>query len=141
MHKTGLSTRLLPGLKSEYAIVSLPRWAWIWLDDHIERYYANGYEEFIHDYQSFIESDTDLIHYLELLAHDLQEQSMREDHNLANDNEIYASAIWLRPYKPQKNRSEKAFKFPIIFQVFKFLPHATDMQTLWQRKNYEKYNY
>lgn len=135
---THRATRIIPGLKSEYAIVSLPANEWYWIDQLVESAYRNGYEGFMRETRKHLTHEEDLEMFLATVAWDMQEKSMRREHNLSNDNDVmkmYERETWLK----QSPNYPKSFTFPTIFQVFKFLPHATDMETLWQRRNYRKY--
>ena len=136
---TGISTRILPGLKAEYDIVSLPCWAWYWIDLHVEYCYANGYSDFVNHNRALLSDTVDLATFMSVLAMDLRDTQLRAHHNLANDNDFYNNIEKLAGDDEDKRNYPKAFQFPTIFQVFKFLPHATDMATLWQRQNYHKH--
>lgn len=139
MRGRSIITRILPGLTSEYAIVGLPQWAWLWIDDHVEELYANDYRQFIDDTKGVLEDEAELTDFLSLMASDLRDYQLRDMHNLANDNDVLNSNCPFRYAQNITPVSPPAFKFPTIFMVFKFIPHATDLKTLWLRKNYSKY--
>lgn len=136
MNRTISSTRILPGLLSEYAIVALPSWAWNWIDDHVEKAYANDYGQFIKDARQYLNCDSDLPSFLSLIAEDLRDSRLRDMYHLANDNDIITSLTSLKPKRERSKKYPRSFKFPTIFQIFKFIPHATDMNTLWNRRHY-----
>lgn len=125
----------LPGkIASEYAIVSMPRTAWYWLDEIVARHYPNG------GIQSLVNQFPDktqegLISTLGDLARSYCEDQMAELYALANDNErLFPKPIKVNPghpYTPDfKNR------MPSVYQLFRFMPHATYLTTVWERRNY-----
>ncbi|MEM6780722.1 MAG: hypothetical protein AAF569_02545 [Pseudomonadota bacterium] len=132
--------RILPGLISQYTIVALPTWAWIWIDDHVRTTYANDYGSFIKDAGEILKCDSELPSFLSLIATDLRDHKMRNLYNLANDNDILLDFKNNKKRKQRSKRYPRSFSFPTIFMVFKFMPHATDMKTLWHRRNYHKYS-
>lgn len=132
------TTRILPGLVSEYTIVALPSWAWIWIDEHVSNTYENDYSRFIRDTRAVLNCDSELPTFLSLVATDLRDHKMRSLYNLANDNDLLQDVQVGRHRRQRSEKYPKSFKFPTIFMIFKFIPHATDMKTLWHRKNYSK---
>lgn len=132
------STRILPGLVSEYTIVALPSWAWMWIDDHVSRSYGNDYTRFIQDTRHLLSCDSELPSFLSLVATDLRDNKMRSLYNLANDNDILLDCQAPKPRKARSKKYPVTFNYPNIFMIFKFIPHATDMQTLWSRKHYKR---
>lgn len=132
------TTRILPGLVSQYTIVALPSWAWVCIDEHVSSIYENDYARFINDTRSILTCDSELPSFLCLVATDLRDHKMRDLYNLANDNDILLDVQEGRHRRGRSARYPKSFKFPTIFMIFKFIPHATDMKTLWHRRNYSK---
>lgn len=132
------STRILPGLVSEYTIVALPSWAWIWIDDHVTQTYGSDYKKFIKDTQQVLKCDSELPSFLSMIATDLRDHKMRHLYNLANDNDILLSLNTKKRARGRSKKYPKNFRFPTIFMVFKFMAHATDMKTLWHRRNYNR---
>lgn len=135
--QSNLATRILPGLASEYTIVSLPQWAWMWIDDHVEIVYENDFHAFINETRHIVKDEKQLGEFLSLMASDLRDHQMRTIHNLANDNNVLDST---NPVPIQNTTPRhKPLQFPTILMVFKFLPHATDLKTIWARRNYQKF--
>lgn len=129
-----ITTRIIPGLTAEHQIVSLPYWAWFWLEDFMVQNrisYKGIYKTF--------GSGGDLSQTLHNLAELHHEYSMREIYNLANDNEIENSEfVTLLNAKPQKKKRE--LNLPKIYKLFGFMSCATTLEAVWKRKNYEESN-
>jgi len=127
-----LTSRVIPGLKSEYRIVSLPFWAWFWLDDFMQQHRIS--------YQGMLDTfgcDGDINETLRNIAELHQDHCMRGAHNLANDN------IFLEAGKKKKRKSLRniqSYNFPKIYRLFKFIPCTTTLDSIWTRKNYDEYN-
>lgn len=131
-----LTTRIIPGLSSQYQIVSLPYWAWFWLDDFMRQHrisYKGIYKTFV--------NGGDVNQTLHHLAELHQEYSMRERHNLANDNE-FENSDYLRRlnHKNAKSQKNKQLVFPKIYKLFGFMSCATTLEAVWKRRNYEDSN-
>lgn len=136
-------TRILKdisSLSSQYAIISMPRTAWYWLDDLVQRRYpVGGYRALI---GAFEPQNTDgqiaLPVKLREAAQQHCDQRMAELYNLANDNDAPLAAkrpalekILARPEAPGHS-----LKLPTILKLFHFMPHATYLTTVWERRNY-----
>lgn len=130
-----VTTRIIPGLKSEYQIVSLPYWAWFWLEDFMQQHkisYRGIYETF------GLENDiSETLRHLAELHH---EYSMREVYNLANDNDLEEEdyVTYLNVPRPEKKLHE--FNLPKIYKLFGFMSCATTLDAVWSRRNYEESN-
>ena len=129
-------TRILPGLSSEYTIVALPSWACVWIDDHVQHSYDNDYSKFMKEAGEILKCDSEIPSFLSLVATDLRDHKMRKLYNLANDNDILQDFSDNVSRKPRSTKYPKSLKFPTLYMIFKFIPHATDMKTLWSRRNY-----
>jgi hypothetical protein len=127
-----LTSRVIPGLKSEYRIVSLPFWAWFWLDDFMLQHRIS--------YQGMLDSfggKGDVNNTLKKIAELHQDHCMRGAHNLANDNAFLeafetkdiTSTAWSKPYV-----------FPQVYKLFDFIPCVTTLEAIWSRKNYNEHN-
>lgn len=131
-----LTTRIIPGLSSQYQIVSLPYWAWFWLDDFMQHHcisYKGIYDIFV--------TEGNVNQTLHHLAELHQEYSMRERHNLANDNEFENSDYVRRlNHKTAKTRKTKELTLPKIYKLFGFMSCATTLDAVWKRRNYEESN-
>lgn len=141
MNNPILSTRILPGLTAEHAIVALPSWAWIWIDDYVTRCYNNDYAAFIADAGVILKNDEQSLSlFLSTLAEDLRDFQMRNHYYLANDNIPDRNSLRrITLTRGHKRSYPRQLKFPTIFKLFKFVAHATDMQTIWQRKHYHEF--
>ena len=128
-----LTTRIIPGLKAEYQIVSLPYWAWFWLEDFM-RHHKINYKGI---YKTF-ETEENIGQTLHNLAELHQEHTMRELHKLANDNEPQ-QAEYVTYLKDTARRKEmKQLNLPKIYKLFGFISCYTTLDAVWQRKNCEE---
>ena len=132
-----ITTRIIPGVTSEHQIISLPYWAWFWLEDFMIQNkicFKGIYETF--------ESTGDLNQTLHNLAELHQEYSMREIYNLSNDNDIEDNefAIRLRSATEEKPKTITELNLPKIYKLFGFMSCATTLESVWRRKNYESSN-
>ncbi len=129
------TTRIIPGLTSQYQIVSLPYWAWFWLDDFMQQHrisYQGIYEAF--------SNGKDLSQTLHNLAELHQEYSMREVYNLANDNEIDQQEYLEKRNKQPKKEKPKELRLPKIYKLFGFMSCATSLEAVWSRRHYDENN-
>ena len=128
-----LTSRVIPGLKSEYRIVSLPFWAWFWLDDFMMQNRIS--------YEGMLETfgcDGDINQTLKNIAELHQEHCMRGAHKLANDNAFLENAT----KKPRTTTGKKVttYSFPKVYKLFGFIPCTTTLEAVWSRKNYDEHN-
>ena len=126
-----VTSRVIPGLKSEYRIVALPAWAWFWLDDFMIQN-RMSYEGILETFQC----ETDISQSLQYIAELHQEHCMRGVHKLSNDNTFLESDIKVG----KKKNGTKAYNMPKIFKLFGFIPCVTTLNSVWTRKNYDEYN-
>lgn len=133
-------TRLLPSprLSSDYAFVSMPSTAWYWLDDLVSRDYPGGYKALIRDFQT-ARSPADLSSALRVRAQEHCERQMATLYHLANDNEV-PSNVGLKPNPAHPRQPDFTLRMPSMYQLFHFLPHATYLTTIWERRNYHLKN-
>lgn len=134
-----LTSRILPGLSAEYQIVSLPYWAWFWLEDFMKTNrisYQGIYETF--------GAEGDIRDTLQNLAELHHEYAMREVYNLANDNVGNNNDIIARirqnKNKNKKVKTPKSFVLPKIYKLFGFMACATTLEAVWERRNYKDRN-
>jgi len=128
-----LTSRVITGLKSEYRIVSLPFWAWFWLDDFMMQHRIS--------YEGMLETfggNGDINETLKNIAELHQEHCMRGAHNLANDNTFLEAIAGKKNFKSK--RKIKAYQYPKIYKLFSFMPCATTLDAVWSRKNYDEHN-
>ncbi len=136
-------TRILkaPSLLARYAIVSMPRTAWYWLDDLVKRDYPQGgYRALIQAFEKAETQDTTnpqiheaLSAHLSAMAKEHCDSRMVSLYNLSNDNAgNFDAAVVI-------NRSERpdySLRLPAVYRLFRFMPHATYLTTVWERRNY-----
>jgi len=140
-----IKTRIIPGLSTNHQIVSMPNWTWFWLDDFMKR---NKIDNFDHMYNTLKQrfgsqhklSNDNLTDTLKNIAEIHEEYSMRQLHNLANDNGIegpqgqhFMSKIL--PLRNKKKRIRRSYQLPRIYKLFSFIPCATTSDAIWRRKN------
>ncbi len=135
---SNVETRIIPGLKSAYEIVSLPFWAWFWLDDFMVKHrvsYTGIYDTF--------GQNGDFEHTLKQIAELHHEHAMREVYKLANDNEAqdeHYAEILSRPVGTKKKKAINNINLPHIYKLFGFMPCATTLEAVWERRNYKDQN-
>lgn len=128
-----LTSRVIPGLKSEHRIVSLPFWAWFWLDDFMVQNRIS--------YQGILdtfECDGDINKTLANIAELHQEHCMRGAHKLANDN-TFLEAEHKKTLTTKTNRIT-SYTYPKVYKLFGFIPCTTTLDSVWTRKNYDEHN-
>ncbi len=128
-----LIARVIPGLKAEYRIVSLPLWAWFWLDDFMVQNRIS-YQGILDTFQT--EEDVNVT--LQYIAELHQEHCMRGAHKLSNDNMFLETDIKIGGTK-KKNYVTKTYNMPKIYKLFGFIPCVTTLNSVWTRKNYDDY--
>ncbi len=128
-------TRIIPGLNADHRIVSMPVWAWFWLDDFVKNCSPKGYRGVYEAFGDAI-SSTNLSDTLRSIAQMHQEFCMREIYNLANDDEPEDSYIKARAARPVRLKKAKELNLPKIYKIFGFMPCATTLDAVWQRQHY-----
>lgn len=127
------TTRIIPGLSSAYQIVSLPYWAWYWLEDFMQQNrisYKGIYETF--------GTSGDINQTLQQIAELHHEYAMREVYNLANDNEPDNENIITR--LQSKKIKKRTLNLPKIYKLFGFMSCATTLEAVWERRHYDDKN-
>lgn len=130
-----LTSRVIPGLISEYRIVSLPFWAWFWLDDFMIQNRIC--------YQGILETfgcDGDINNTLRNIAGLHAEHCMRGVHNLANDDTFLGYNSHKAFTKKRKIGKVKNYNFPKVYKLFQFIPCTTTLESVWTRKNFKNSN-
>ena len=129
-----LKTKVIPGLTDTYQIVSLPYWAWYWLEDFMQMHkisYQGIYDTF--------GANNDISQTLHQLAELHHEYAMREVYSLCNDNEPEEEQIVTR-LKTRENLKQVEPNLPKIYKLFGFMPCATSLEAVWERRHYEDSN-
>lgn len=65
------------------------------------------------------------------------EYAMRELYNLANDNEADSAEALKKIYVKKK---KQVSNLPRIYKLFGFMPCATTLEAVWERRHYEDSN-
>jgi hypothetical protein len=131
-------TRLLtaPSLTSEYAIVSMPKTAWYWLDDLVKTQFPVGGYNALVRYFVRTANAADLSTALRRRAQEHCEVQMADLYNLANDNVPAAGYTDLKKNPSIPSTPDISANLPSMYQLFRFIPHATYLTTVWERRNY-----
>ena len=127
----------LPQLNGDYALVSLPRTAWYWLDDFVRTEYSSGgYKALVKDFARQAEGAEELSASLKAKAQELCDRQMSALYNLANDNTppLRPARLHRNPAHPQT--PDISARMPSAYRLFHFMPHATYLTTVWERRNY-----
>ncbi len=131
-----ITSRVIPGLTSEYRIVSLPYWAWFWLDDFMVRNRIS--------YQGILDTfgcDGDVNSTLRNIAELHQDQCMRGVYKLANDNEFLENKTpQVFNKRKKKVYSRERANMPRVYKLFGFMACATTLDSVWSRRNYDERN-
>lgn len=130
-----ITTRVIPGLKASYQIVSLPYWAWFWLEDLMKKHKI-GYKGIYNRFHI----DGDIALTLKHLAELHQDDAMRAEHNLANDNDMQKKDFMALLKKRNAVSEVKTLNLPKIYKLFGFMPCSTTLEAVWQRRHYEDSN-
>ena len=131
-------TRLLttPSLTSEHAIVSMPKTAWYWLDDLVKTQFpAGGYKALVRAFGGRGDANS-LSRALRAKAQEYCEVQMADLYNLANDNVPAAGYADLKENPAMPMAADISARLPSVYQLFRFMPHATYLTTVWERRNY-----
>ena len=130
-----MTTRVIPGLKASYQIVSLPYWAWFWLEDLMKKHNI----DYRGLYDRFNVSD-DVALALKHLAELHLDEAMRKDHNLANDNNMQNKDLMVLLCRGGGVKKIEPFQLPKIYKLFGFVPCPTTLAAVWQRRHYNDSN-
>lgn len=123
-----IKTRVIPGLKNDYHIVSMPYWAWYWLEDFM----SSNKISYHGIYNTFGDGE-DVSLTLRQLAEMHHEYAMREMYKLSNDNECENSHI---PQISKAKTKSRSYKLPKIYKLFGFMSCATTLEAVWERRHY-----
>lgn len=132
-HNDNLTTRIIPGLTAQYQIVSMPYWAWFWLEDFMK----SNLISFQGIYDTF-GNQGDINETLCNLAELHHDYTMREVYNLANDNEADNGDVIAHIHRKIEKKPARAVKMPKIYKLFGFIACPTTLEALWERRNYKK---
>jgi len=129
-------TRLLPLPSLTAAFVSMPRTAWYWLDDLVRRDHPGGYKALVKGFNE-AHSPEALSAALRHKAQEHCDRQMAELYSLANDNPVPPlTALKSSPAHPRT--PDISLNMPSLYMLFHFMPHATYLTTVWERRNYHK---
>ena len=122
-------------IASEYAIVSMPRTAWYWLDDLVAKQFPGGYKALMK-----VVKDSDCAQTLgATLRSKAQEHcaaQLATLYNLANDNTPGEGYSELKRNPALPSAPDVSANMPSCYWLFHFLPHATYLTTVWERRNW-----
>jgi len=131
-------TRLLttPSLTSEHTIVSMPKTAWYWLDDLVKtKYPTGGYKALVRAFGAKGDAGS-LSRALREKAQEHCETQMTDLYSLANDNIPPAGYGDLKKNPALPAAPDISANMPSVYQLFRFIAHATYLTTIWERRNY-----
>ena len=129
-------TRILPGLKANYEVVSMPAWAWESLEDYMSFYGRPDVPSLLSDFKDSIPPSFSLSELLENIAAVHQHFMMQFWHSLENDNDPFGNSLpsVKRRHGPQIYPQGRSYAKAM--KLFGFLPHATSFETvLYRRKS------
>lgn len=125
-----------PSQKNCHVMVSMPKTAWFWLDDFVGQQHPDeGYKALLRSFQKAGEGEN-LSKALLLKAQEHCEQQMSVLYNLANDNQSSGKMARLKIAPPAPAEADLHSRMPFGYWLFHFLPHATYLTTVWERRNY-----
>lgn len=137
MNHTETRIFTLPSLKSEYAIVSMPKTAWYWLDDLVKKDFpAGGYKALLKDFEKKSSCPATLSLQLRIKAQEYAEKRMIELYGLANDNVPADGYGDLKNNPSQPSRPDLSARMPAVYRLLHFMPHPTYLTTVWERRNF-----
>lgn len=127
-----LTSKIIPGLLNDYRLVSLPYWAWYWLEDFMIQNrisYQGIYETYgkNNDIDTTLRTIADLHH----------KKSMLSVYNLANDNNIPTKT---QLTKVNFSHPKQITNLPKIYKLFGFMACATTLEAVWERRHYKQNN-
>ena len=137
MHATETRILALRNLiASEYAIVSMPRTAWYWLDDLVAKQFpTGGYKALMKVVKSGDCTQT-LCASLRSKAQEHCEAQLATLYNLANDNTPPEGYGDLKRNPALPSSPDVSTNMPSCYWLFHFLPHSTYLTTVWERRNW-----
>lgn len=128
--------------------VELPKTDWYWLDDLVSREYAGMYVHLFNacGLASF-SSQKRLSAELMRTARAHGQKQIERLYNLANDNISKKEGSGNAPASKMDNvlsldigfhnkNYDLSLKMPSAYRLFHFMPHATSLTTVWERRNY-----
>lgn len=129
-------TRILQSssLSSDYAVVSMPKTAWYWLDD-LARRDVTGFSSLMRGLKESACAESLSLH-LRRKAQEECEKQMVALYNLANDNVPPKGYGDLKTNPALPSTPDLSAQMPCVYWLFRFMPHATYLTTVWERLNY-----
>ena len=137
MNQTETRLLTIPSLTSEYAIVSMPKTAWFWLDDLVKtRFPAGGYKAMVREFGGGTKDPVILSSTLRQKAQEHCDAQMADLYDLTNDNIPGEGYGEMKRNPSLPSAPDISASMPFAYQLFTFIPHATYLTTVWQRRNY-----
>lgn len=125
-----------PTQKNCHVMVSMPKTAWFWLDNFVEqRHPDGGYRALLHSFQKAGQGEN-LSKALLLKAQEHCEEQMAGLYNLSNDNKACGKPVQFKVAPEAVTGDDLQSRMPFGYWLFHFLPHATYLTTVWERRNY-----
>lgn len=134
-------TRILhtSSLTSSHAIVSMPKTAWYWLDDLVERHFPRGgYSALVRAFGGTADGPDALSRSLRRKAREACEAQMADLYNLSNDNIPEGGYAELKTPQGHPDSPDLTRRLPSVTRLFHFMPHATYLTTVWERRNFRR---
>jgi hypothetical protein len=118
-----------------YTLLSMPRTAWYWLDDLVRSEYGNGgYSALMKAFEKAEDMES-ISRQLSTKAQEHCNARMADLYNLANDNAPPPVARMVKS-NAHPDAPDLSARLPSLYWLFRFLPHATYLTTVWERRNY-----
>lgn len=136
-------TRLMTSSYSKipHALVTMPKTAWYWLDDLVQSHFPRGgYKALVNTFAKNSTTPAELTALLGQAAQKHSSERMEELYNLANDNRpgLAEMAKGANIHYLPRLTVDLSARMPTCYQLFRFMPHATYLTTVWERRNFAK---
>ncbi len=138
----GQETRILKPSKrsASHALITMPKTTWYWLDDLVhQRFPYNGYKALIAEFAGSAACPATLVQTLKTLAREHGDSRMSALYNLSNDNSMVGQKCTKEAHVPAsipRENPDLSSRMPSVYQLFRFMPHATYLTTVWERRNF-----
>ena len=136
-------TRLLnaPSVSVRAAFVTMSQTAWYWLDDLVKtKFPKGGYKALMREFgEQAATSPAALSESLRGRAQEHGHNVLSGLYNLANDNTASKDQTKLPPKTPlPSTQVDLSLRMPSCYRLFHFMPQATYLTTIWERRNYRR---
>lgn len=127
-------------LSANYAMVTMPKTAWYWLDDLVKaKFPRGGFKALVREFGKGASCPDTLCTTLQSKAQEHCDARMADLYNLANDNVPPKGHLNLRKNAalPRQN-PDISRRMPSCYRLFHFMPHATYLTTVWERRHFAR---